>query len=59
MKETDLKNLQNWRLLSLLTCGYKIAAKSIGSRIQATLPKLISNDQTGFIKGRFIGEINV
>ena len=55
-KETDLKNLKNWRPLSLLICDYKIAAKSIANRIQATLPKLIDNDQTGFIKGRFIGE---
>ena len=55
-KETDLRNLKNWRPLSLLNCDYKIAAKSIANRIQATLPKLINNDQTGFIKGRFIGE---
>ena len=55
-KETDLKNLKNWRPLSLLNCDYKIAAKSIANRIQATLPKLINNDQTAFIKGRFIGE---
>ena len=57
-KETDLKNLKNWRPLSLLNCDYKIAAKSIANRIQATLPtpKLINNDHTGFIKGRFIGE---
>ena len=54
-KETDLRNLKNWRPLSLLNCHYKIAAKSIANRIQATLPKLINNDQTGFIKGRFIG----
>ena len=54
--ETDLKNLKTWRPLSLLNCDYKIAAKSIANRIQATLPKLINNDQTGFIKGRFIGE---
>ena len=55
-KETDLRNLKHWRPLSLLNCHYKIAAKLIAIRIQNTLPKLINNDQTGFIKGRFIGE---
>ena len=29
---------------------------SVANRIQATLPKLTNNDQTRFIKGRFIGE---
>lgn len=55
-KEADLKTLKNWRPLSLLNCDYKIAAKSIANRIQSILPKLVNNDQTGFIKGRFIGE---
>ena len=40
----------------LLNCDYKIATKAIGSRIKKVLPKLISGDQTGFKKGRFIGE---
>ena len=55
-KETDLRNLKNCRPLSLLNCDYKTVVKSIANRIQATLPKLINNDRTGFIKGRFIGE---
>ena len=41
-KETDLKNIKNWRPLSLLNCDYKIAAESTANRIQATLPKLIN-----------------
>ena len=30
--------------------------KSIASRIRKVLPKIINNDQTGFLNGRFIGE---
>ena len=49
--------LKNWRPMSitLLDCDYKIATKAIASRTRKVLPKII-NDQTGFLKGRFIGE---
>ena len=40
----------------LLNCDYKIAAKSIASRLKKVLPHLTNNDQTGFPRGRFIGE---
>ena len=33
-----------------------MATKSIVTRFKKVLPHLINNDQTGFLKGRFIGE---
>ena len=55
-KDTDPNLIKNWRPLTLLNCDYKIATKAIASRIKSMFPKLISHDQTGFIKDRFIGE---
>jgi len=47
--------LINWRPISLLNVEYKIAPASIAARIKSVLTKLISEDQSGFIPGRFIG----
>ena len=48
--------LKNWRPLTLLDTIYKIASGAIANRIKWVLDKLINKDQTGFIKGRYIGE---
>ena len=40
----------------LLNVDHKIASKAIANRIKQTLPTIISPQQTGFIKGRYIGE---
>ena len=55
-KDSDPHFIKNWCPLSLLNCDYKIAAKAIANRIKSVISKLINNDQSGFIKGRFIGE---
>ena len=48
--------LKNWRPISLLNCDYKIAAKAVATRMKRVLPDIINSDQTGFLKGRSIGE---
>ena len=48
--------LKNWRPITLLNVIYKIASGYIAERIKTTLYKLISEDQTGFISGHYIGE---
>ena len=55
-KDKNLDNLKNWRPLTLLNTDYKIATKSIANRIKKFLPNIIDCSQTGFIKGRYIGE---
>ena len=55
-KQKDPLNLKNWRPLSLLNQDYKLLAKLIAERIKPHLKKLINIDQTGFIKGRYIGQ---
>ena len=53
-KQTNL--LGNLRPISLLNTDYKIARKAIAKRLEAVLPNVINANQTGYIKGRFIGE---
>ena len=55
-EDADLMLLQNWRPITLLNVDYKIASKAIAMRIEPMLPSLVHPDQTGFVKGRYIGE---
>ena len=48
--------LRNWRPITLLNTSYKIESLCTAARIKIVLPKIIHNDQKGFMKGRYIGE---
>ena len=54
--DADLTSIKNWRPKILLNCDYKIASKAVASRVKAFLPKRISEDKKGFIRGRNINE---
>ena len=55
-KDKNLQYLKNWRPVSLLNNDYKIATKAIALRMEKVLPKIINENQTGYVKGRYIGE---
>ena len=48
--------IKNWRPITLLNTTYKIASACIAERIKGILPKIIGEEQKGFLTGRYIGE---
>jgi len=54
-KKDDMLLLKNYRPLSLSNYDYKILAIILANRLHKVISLLISEDQTGYIKGRFIG----
>ena len=55
-KDAEPNLIKNWRHISLINCDYKIAAKAIADRFKQVITNIINYDQTGFLKGRFVGE---
>ena len=55
-EDGSLLELSDWRPITLLNIDYKIASKAIAKRLEAVLPTIGYTDQTGFIKGRYIGK---
>ena len=55
-KKGDKTNLNNWRPISLLNYDYKICTAVLAVRLQKVIGKLINTEQTGYVKGRFIGQ---
>ena len=51
-----MEYLTNWRPVSLLKVDDKLANKSIALRFEKILSNIIHPCQSGYIKGRFIGE---
>ena len=48
--------LKNKRPICLLDIVYKLIAKVLANRLSKVIGKIVSSDQTGFVKNRFIGE---
>ena len=54
-KKGDQRYLKNKRAICLLDIVYKIVAKVLANRLMLVIDKLVAPDQTGSIRGRFIG----
>lgn len=54
-KDKNRLFFKNWRPITLLNVDYKLLAKTLAVRLCKVLPFIIDEDQTGYIKGRFIG----
>lgn len=48
--------IKDYRPISLINCSLKILSKILTNRLSRVMSKLISSNQTGFIKGRQISE---
>ncbi|KAG1536291.1 hypothetical protein G6F49_013012 [Rhizopus delemar] len=55
-KKGDLKDLKNWRPISLINTDAKVFTRLLNARIVKCASKLINPYQTGFLGGRFIAD---
>ena len=53
-KRGDIKDLKNWRPISLLNVDYKTISKVITSRLSRVLDSIVDPDQTCSVSGRAI-----
>eukprot|EP00253_Pinus_taeda_P032235 PITA_32235 len=53
-KEKGANNFSRFRLISLCNIGYKLITKIIANRLKPILPRIIPENQGGFIQGRQI-----
>lgn len=55
-KAGDATNLKQFRPISLLNCSFKIFSKLLTLRLSAIVQRIVTVNQSAFIKGRFILE---
>ena len=55
-KGKDKRLMDSLRPISLLNVVYKILTKALARRLSTVIQGIINEDQTGFLKGRYIGE---
>ena len=54
-KKSDRSLISNYRPISLTNIDYKILAAVLANRLQSVIQKLVSYNQSAYVKGRYIG----
>ena len=54
-KKDDRDDINNYRPISLTNVDYRIIAFVLANRLQKVIGKIINQDQTAYIKGRYMG----
>jgi len=58
-KKGDCSKVQDWRPITLLSCGYKIISGVVATRLEKYLGKIIGRSQKGFLKHKNINTVTV
>jgi len=58
-KKTDSSKVENWRPITLLSCGYKVLSGMVANRMETYLPKIIGRAQKGFLRHKNINTVTV
>lgn len=53
-KDLSRDNISHYRPISLTNCDYKLGAKILAARLQKVVTKVVSPEQSAYIKGRSI-----
>ena len=55
-RDKDKHYIKNWRPISLLNVDTKIISKVSATRLKKVICKLVTQDQTAYVPGRYTGE---
>jgi len=56
-KKGNAEKVDEWRPITLLSCGYKLISGVIATRLEKFLPKIIGRGQKGFLRDKNIGTV--
>ena len=54
-KNGDMKDIANYRPISLTNVDYRIMAFVLANRLQSVIDKIVNHDQTAYIRNRYMG----